>query len=288
MIEIGRFEPRDIGRDLEQMLEHRENAADDRRGHDAVADRERALDPEHFPIDRIWRKEINRTDDPESERQEPDRDPHAKTGANQTAPFAHLQREINRGESADQSADQQGRIDFAEKNAAPQAHENRGVKAVIAVKKHAEQKRRERIGRDQADRFRPEKTERAAVAENEKKLRRRELEENDAENEKQPRAAQEGRWLVNPKLRQRRGEEEQRDDEILRRLGLLPAENQSGDAGDEGRENKILRAGRILETVEQLVLRSAATRLTRSEAAPDELTAFQEIEHVTYASRAPG
>src|SRR5205814_6814523 len=184
MIEVGRFEPRNIRRDLEEVLEHRKNAADDCRGHDAVAYGKRALDAQHPPVDQVRRKEIDRADDSESERQQPDRDAHPKTGADQAAAFAHLQREIDRGESADQSADQQGRVDFAEENAAPKAHEYRGVKAVIAIEKDAEHERRERVRRHQADGFRPEKTERTAVAKDEEKLRRGELDENDSEHEK--------------------------------------------------------------------------------------------------------
>ena len=41
---------RKFGRDLEEMLEDRKHAADDRRGEDSVADGERALHSDHFPI----------------------------------------------------------------------------------------------------------------------------------------------------------------------------------------------------------------------------------------------
>ncbi len=50
MIEVGSFQPRNVGRDLEEMLEDRQDAADDGGGHDAVADRERALHADHLPI----------------------------------------------------------------------------------------------------------------------------------------------------------------------------------------------------------------------------------------------
>ena len=72
MIEIGRFEPRDVGRDLKQVFEDRQDAAHDRGGQDAVADGEGALNSDHFPVVRARRKEIDRTDDAEGERQEPD------------------------------------------------------------------------------------------------------------------------------------------------------------------------------------------------------------------------
>ena len=50
MIQIGRFQPGNIGRDLEELFEDRQRAADDSGGHDAVADSERALDSDHRPI----------------------------------------------------------------------------------------------------------------------------------------------------------------------------------------------------------------------------------------------
>ena len=156
MIQIGRFEPRNIGRDLEEMLEHRQNTADDCCGHDPVPDRERALNPEHFPVDRVRRKEIDGSDDSEGERQQPDRDADAKTGANLATPFPYLKCEVNRGESADQSADEQWRIDFAEQNTTPKTDEDRRVQSVVAVEQHAEQQRRERVGRNESDCFRPE------------------------------------------------------------------------------------------------------------------------------------
>ena len=81
MIQIRRFEPGNVGRDLEELLEHREHAADDCRGQDAVADRERALDSDHRPIDRARIKKIDRPDQPESEREQPDGEADAKSGA---------------------------------------------------------------------------------------------------------------------------------------------------------------------------------------------------------------
>src|SRR5205823_5658992 len=91
--------------------------------------------------------------------------------------------------------------------------------------------------------------------------------------------AKEGRRLVNPELGQRRGEEEERDHEILRRLRLLTAEDQGRKTGHERGEDNELHPPGVLETVEQLVLGSAAAGLPRSETAFDELAAFEEIEH---------
>jgi len=54
----------------------------------------------------------------------------------------------------------------------------------------------------------------------------------------------------------------------------LPAKDQGRDAGDERREDEVLHPGRVLEAVEQFVLRPAAAGLARSETAFDELAAF--------------
>ena len=78
MIQIRRFQPGNIGRDLEELLEDRQDSAHDRRGHNAVADCERALDADHRPVGRTGIEEIDRTDQPEGEREQPDGEPDAK------------------------------------------------------------------------------------------------------------------------------------------------------------------------------------------------------------------
>src|ERR1043166_1720853 len=107
------------------MFEHRKDAAHNRSGQDAIPDRKCALNPDHLPVVSALGKEIDRTDDAKSERQEPDGYADPETGPNQTAAPANLQCEINRGESADQSTNQQSRVHFAKENAAPKADENR-------------------------------------------------------------------------------------------------------------------------------------------------------------------
>ena len=62
MIQVGRFKPGNVGRDLEELFEHRQRAADEHGSHDAVADGERALDTDHRPIGRGGIEEIDRTD----------------------------------------------------------------------------------------------------------------------------------------------------------------------------------------------------------------------------------
>ena len=76
---------RNVGRDLEQRFEHRNNAADDRGGDNPVADGKSALQSDHRPIICRGRKQIDRADKTESEGQNPNRYPDAKSGANQFA-----------------------------------------------------------------------------------------------------------------------------------------------------------------------------------------------------------
>ncbi len=87
---------------------------------------------------------------PKVSESKPDREADAETGANQAAAPPHLQREINGGEPADQTAHEQRRIDFSEEHAAPKTDEDGGVKSVISPEQNTQDQRRESVGRDQA------------------------------------------------------------------------------------------------------------------------------------------
>src|SRR2546423_9187698 len=152
VIQIRRLEPRNVGRDLEQMFENRQRAADQHRGNNAVADRERALQSDDSPI--IVRRRIEIDDDQsEAERAEPYRESDAGPRANQFATIANLKREINGGESANQADDKKRGVDFSEEHAAPEADEKSGVKPVISPKQNAEDERRECVRREQPAHF---------------------------------------------------------------------------------------------------------------------------------------
>ena len=90
VVQVGRFEPGDVGRDLEEMLEDRERSADQHGGHDAVADGESALDTDHRPIGRGGIEEIERPDEAEGEREQPDGEPDAKPSPDQPAAAADV------------------------------------------------------------------------------------------------------------------------------------------------------------------------------------------------------
>ncbi len=72
--------------------------------------------------------------------------------------------------------------------------------------------------------------------------------------------------LIDPELRDRGDEKEQRDDEVLRRLRLLSAEDEEREPGDEGDENGDLHPERVLEVAEHFVRGAAPPLLARGEA----------------------
>ncbi len=68
MIQIGRFQPRDIGRDLEKLFQNRQGAADEHGGENSVSDRVGALQADHAPVILAERRKVYRTDQTEGER----------------------------------------------------------------------------------------------------------------------------------------------------------------------------------------------------------------------------
>ncbi len=124
MVQIRGLQPGNVGRDAEEMFQDREQPADDC-GHDnAVADGERALHAEHLPIVRARGEKIDWPDETEGERRKPDGDAHAQSRPNQPAAFADLQRQINRGETADEGAGKKRRVKTAEKKPRPKTDED--------------------------------------------------------------------------------------------------------------------------------------------------------------------
>src|SRR5580700_1920881 len=107
------------------MFENRQRAADHHRGQDSVADRASALQTDHRPIVGHGRKQIDWANQTKSERKQPDGEANSETSPDEFAAPAHLQREIDRGKSADQSDHQKRRVDSPKENAAPKANENR-------------------------------------------------------------------------------------------------------------------------------------------------------------------
>ena len=233
VIQIGGFQPGDVGRDLEELLQDRQRAADEHRGHDSVADGECTLQTDHTPIVCHGRKEIDWPNEPEGEREQPNGQTNAKTGADEPAATAHLEREINSGESADQTTNEQGRVDRPKENAAPKANENGSVTGHDCARaKHSAPAARTRTARSTPiSGLRNEnvpleaRTSSSLVTASCRKMipntsRTREFCANVF-------------GMIDPELGHCGREKKQRDDEVLRRLWLLSAENENGQTGDE-------------------------------------------------------
>ena len=73
MIEIGGFQPGNISGDLKELLEHRQRAPNHHGGNNPVANGQPALQADESPIVRHRREEIDWADEPECERQQPNR-----------------------------------------------------------------------------------------------------------------------------------------------------------------------------------------------------------------------
>ena len=80
---------------------------------------------------------IDRADQAERQRQQPDGESDSETRADQFAAASHLQCERDRGESADQTGHQQRRVDFSKQHATPQTDKNCGEETMMATEQHA-------------------------------------------------------------------------------------------------------------------------------------------------------
>ena len=218
-------------------------------------------------------------DQTKRQRQQPDGEPDVEAGADQFAAPSHLQRKRDRGESANQTGYEQRRINWSKQNAAPKTHKERRVKTVLPPQQNTQHQRREGVRRDQSAHFRLQKAISAAVANHEQQFCHRELEQDHAKDEKNPRALREAFRLIDPELCNGCRQNKQRDHKILRRFGLLAAENKKSKAADEHRKDQKLCIGRVLEIAQKFASQPAAPGLARCEPALDETRAFQKIEH---------
>ncbi len=278
MVQIRRFQPRNVGGDLEQRFEHRNNAADDRGGNNPVADGKGALQSDHRPIICRGRKEIDRADKTEGEGQNPNRHPDAKPGANQFATTTYLQCQIDSGESTDHSGNEQRRVNFPKKNAAPKTDKNGGIEAVIAAEQDAQQ---ERGKGKRGEQFRHVglQAQDTAAAKDVDKFCERQLDQHHPEDEKNARVLRKSTRLIDPKHHQRNQEKEQRNDKILRWLGLVAAKDEHSQASNEGGEKDALHAPGIFQPAQQSVAGATAAQFSRSQAAADQFATFEKIDH---------
>src|SRR5262249_53891300 len=103
MIEIGSFQPRNVGGDSKQILKHRQRTAYYGPCDDSIADGERALHSEHAPVISRRIKPVNWPNRTERERQKPDCQANTKSSVDQFTAPSHLERERDSRKSADQT-----------------------------------------------------------------------------------------------------------------------------------------------------------------------------------------
>ena len=185
MIEIGRFQPGNIGGDAEEMFDDGQDAADDGGGDNSVSDGVGALQAEHLPVVGLWSEEIDRTDEAESDREQPERESNTESGADQSTASTHLQSEVNRREPTHQSAGKKRRIEVPKKQSRPKTNEDCCVQTVIPSEQDTQHHRRESIRRDQCRTLRAQRGEGGAVAQNENQFRRRQLHQHRSQNQEQ-------------------------------------------------------------------------------------------------------
>ena len=92
---------------------------------------------------------------------------------------------------------------------------------MLPVEQDAQHQRRKSIWRNQSRRFRFQEAVIAAVTSNQQQFGDRQLHKNNAEDEKNSRVLLEALGLIDPKLRNRSGQDQERNDVILRRARYL-------------------------------------------------------------------
>ena len=115
----------------------------------------------------------------------------------------------------------------------------------MTAQQNAQHKRCKRIGHDQSRHFRLQKSITATVTKHEQQFGNGKLHQNDAKDEKNARASREAPGLVDPKLGNRSGQDQQRNDKILGRLRLLTAKNEKREATDKYRKDHDLGVRRV-------------------------------------------
>jgi hypothetical protein len=80
------------------------------------------------------------------------------------------------------------------------------------------------------------------------------LHKNNAEDEKNSRVLLEAFWLIDPKLRDRSGKDQERNDVILRRLRLLTAKDEKRQTTSKERKNEYLCIRRAFEVAHQITV----------------------------------
>ena len=123
---------------------------------------------------------------------------------------------------------------------------------MLPAEQDAQHQRRKSIWRNQSGRFWSQEAVIAAVANDQQQLDDRQLHKNNAEDEKNSRVLLEAFWLIDPKLRDRSGQDQERNDVILRRLRLLTAKDEKRQTTSKQRKNEYLYIRRAFHIAHQL------------------------------------
>ncbi len=118
---------------------------------------------------------------------------------------------------------------------------------MMAAQQHAQHKGCKRIGHDQPRHFRPQESVTATITKHEQQFGDGQLHQDDAKDEKNARASRKALRLVDPKLSNRRGQDQQRNNEILGRLRLLATKNEKREATDKHRKDHDLRVRQVFQ-----------------------------------------
>ena len=119
---------------------------------------------------------------------------------------------------------------------------------MLAPEQHAQHERREGIRRNQAAHLWLEEPVVPAVTDYQQKFRDRELHQDYAENQQNPRASRKAFRLIDPELSNRGRQNEQCNHKILCRFRLLTAENKKRQTANKHRENQQLAVRCVFQT----------------------------------------
>ena len=161
---------------------------------------------------------------------------------------------------------------------------------MISAEQHGERQRREGIGHGE-----PPECCRSALLEmpakpwlsgdklmsggDEHRLHRREMEQEDSEDQRQPRVAAEGVRVVDPELRQRREEDQHSDEHLLASAARWRPNRSAPKAEHERRKDRELRGEPVLQGLDQFALRAPAPELGGGEALFYEALTFKKAKH---------
>ena len=111
---------------------------------------------------------------------------------------------------------------------------------MLPAQQDTEHQRRKSIWHNQSGRFRSQEAVIATVANDQQQFGDRQLYKNNAEDEKNSRVLLETFWLIDPKLRNGGGQDQECNDVILRWLRLLTAKDEKRQTTSKQRKNEYL------------------------------------------------